>query len=180
MSLANKISLFRILLVPCFVASLVYYDPRRDGLRYASVGLFLIGIVSDAVDGFIARAKHQQSQLGVLLDPLADKLLILSALISLSTIQALPDWMRIPAWFNLIVISRDAMLVAGTILVFGLTGKFAVKPSRLGKWAIVAQMLVVLAALLRLPMKAELLVFTASLTVLSGIGYIRMGMRQFG
>jgi len=139
--------------------------------------LFLVGIVSDAIDGVIARSKNQQSQLGALLDPIADKLLILSALISLSTIQGLPNWMRIPAWFNLIVISRDVMLVAGTVLIFGLTGKFAVKPSRLGKWAIVAQMVVVPAVLLRLPMKTALLIVAAVLTILSGIGYLRMGTR---
>ena len=180
MSLANKISIFRILLAPCLVASLVYYDPSRDGLRYLSLALFLVGVVSDAVDGLVARSKGEQSQLGTLLDPLADKLLIISALISLSTIRAIPEWMRIPAWFNLIVISRDAILVAGTILIFGLKGKLAVKPSRLGKWTIAAQMLVVLVVLLRLPIKTELLLVAASLTVLSGIGYIRTGMRLLG
>ena len=177
MSLANKISLFRILLVPCVVASLLYYHPARDGLRYVSLALFVLGIVSDAVDGFIARSKHQQSQLGTLLDPIADKLLILSVLISLSTIRGLPGWMRIPAWFNLIVISRDTLLVAGTMLIFGLTGKLVVKPSPLGKLTIVAQMLVVPVVLLQLPIKMILLLVTAGLTVLSGIGYLRTGVR---
>ena len=180
MSLANKISLVRILLAPCIVASLVYYQPSRDGLRYLSLSLFLLGVVSDAVDGFVARSKHQQSQLGILLDPIADKLLIISALISLSTIRALPEWMRIPAWFNLIVISRDVMLVAGTILIFGLTGKLSVQPSRLGKWTVAAQMLVVPTVLLRLPIKMEALLVAAVLTVLSGIGYVRMGTRVLG
>ncbi len=180
MSLANKISLVRILLAPCIVASLVYYQPSRDGLRYVSLSLFLLGVVSDAVDGFVARSKRQQSQLGILLDPIADKLLIVSALISLSTIRALPEWMRIPAWFNLIVISRDVMLVAGTILIFGLTGKLSVQPSRLGKWAVAAQMLVVPTVLLRLPIKMEVLLVAAVLTVLSGIGYIRVGTRVLG
>jgi len=180
MSLANKISILRILLVPGLVASLVYYDPSRDGLRYLSLGLFLVGVVSDAIDGFIARSKQQQSQLGTLLDPIADKLLILSALISLSTIRALPEWMRIPAWFNLIVISRDTMLVVGTILIFGLTGKLSVNPSRLGKWTIVAQMVVIPTVLLRLPLKTELLILAAALTILSGAGYVRMGMRLLG
>lgn len=180
MSLANKISLCRILLVPGIVASLVYYSPAREWLRYVTLALFVLGILSDAVDGFIARSKNQQSQLGTLLDPIADKLLILSALISLSTIRGLPEWMRIPAWFNLIVISRDAMLVAGTMLIFGLTGKLAVTPSRLGKWTIVAQMLVVPAVLLRVPSKTGLLIVTAAMTVLSGIRYLRLGIRLLG
>lgn len=177
MGLANKISLFRILLVPCVVASLLYYHPDRDGLRYVSLALFVIGIVSDAVDGFIARSHRQQSQLGTLLDPLADKLLILSVLISLSTIHGLPAWMRIPAWFNLIVISRDMLLVAGTMLIFGLTGKLVIKPSPLGKLTSVAQMLVVPVVLLQLPIKMGLLLVAAGLTALSGIGYVRTGVR---
>jgi len=182
MSLANKISLCRILLAPCLVASLVYYTPARDGLRYLTLGLFLVGILSDALDGFVARSKGQQSQLGILLDPIADKLLIVSMLISLSTIRALPDWMRIPAWFNLIVFSRDALLVAGTILIFAFTGKIAVKTSWLGKWTIAVQMGVVLAVLLKCPaeLKTPLLVIAAGLTVLSAIGYIRAGTRLLG
>jgi len=177
MNLANKISIMRILLVPCIVASLVYYHPSRDGLRYLTLGLFLLGILSDAVDGYIARAKNQQSKLGTLLDPIADKLLILSALISLSTIRALPDWLRIPAWFNLIVISRDVVLIAGTVLIFGLTGALSVRPSWLGKCTVAAQMLVVPTVLLKLPWKVELLIVVAALTILSGIGYLRMGTK---
>ena len=177
MNLANRISVFRIILVPCFVASLVYYDPSRDGIRYLSLGLFALGIASDALDGFIARSKRQQSPLGTVLDPIADKLLILSALISLSTIRALPDWMRIPAWFNLVVISRDAILITGTLLLFGFTGKLTVNPSRLGKWTIAAQMAVIAAVLLKTPLKTPLLLITAVLTVVSGLHYVRIGTR---
>ena len=180
MSLANKISVIRILLVPWFVASLVYYHPARDWLRFLSAGLFFIGVLSDAVDGLIARSKQQQTQLGTILDPIADKLLILSAIISLSTIRALPEGLRIPAWFNLTVISRDAIVVVGSMLVFWLTGKITVKPSRLGKGAIAAQMVVVLVVLLKLPFKIPLLILAAALTVLSGAGYVRTGIRLLG
>lgn len=177
MTLANRISIFRILLVPGFVASLIYYTPERDGIRYLSFGLFLLGIASDALDGFIARSKRQQSPLGAVLDPIADKLLILSALISLSTIHALPDWMRIPAWFNLVVISRDTILITGTLLLFGFTGKLTVNPNRLGKWTIAAQMAVIAAVLLKMPFKVPLLVGAAVLTVVSGLAYVRIGTR---
>ena len=175
MGLANKISIFRILLVPCLVALLLYYRPEHDHLRYFCVALFFLGMLTDAADGFIARSQRQQSQLGTILDPIADKLLILSVLISLSTIRAIPEWMRIPAWFNLIVISRDAILVFGTMLLFAFTGKLTVQPSPLGKVTVVAQMLVIPIVLLKLPVKAEALMIAAMLTVLSGIGYIRKG-----
>jgi len=180
MSLANKISIGRILLVPGIVAALVYYSPDRDGLRFLACGLFFLGILSDAVDGFIARAQRQQSPLGTILDPTADKCLILGSLISLSTIRGLPEWMRIPAWFNLIVISRDALLVAGTAFIFVLTGKLAVQPNLLGKWTIVAQMLVVPTTLLDLPWKMPLLLLAAGLTVLSAASYLRLGTKALG
>jgi len=180
MSLANKISILRILLVPGIVASLVYYHPDRDGLRFLALGLFVVGMVSDALDGFIARTQGQQSQLGTLLDPIADKLLILATLISCSVIRGLPVWMRVPAWFNLLVISRDVLLVTGSIVIFAMQGRWHVTPSRLGKWATFAQMLVIPTVLLGLPAKVPLLMAAAILTVVSAVSYIRLGIRVLG
>jgi len=177
MSLANKISLGRILLVPGIVASLVYYSPSRDGLRYVALVLFVLGILSDAADGFVARSKRQQSQLGTILDPIADKFLILGTLISLSTIRGLPSWMRIPAWFNLIVISRDALLVTGTMLLFAFTGKISVQPNRLGKWTVVAQMAVIPAVLLNWPWKLTVFILAAAMTIISSMSYLRLGAK---
>ena len=180
MNLPNKVSIFRILLVPGIIASLVYYHPERDGLRFLALGLFLIGIASDAIDGFLARLQHQQTELGTLLDPIADKFLILGALISCSIIHGLPAWMRVPAWFNLIVISRDVLLVAGAIVLFVIRGRWSVRPSRLGKWTTFVQMLVIPAVLLGLPVKLPLIAVAALLTVLSAIHYVRMGIRVLG
>ena len=180
MSLANKISIFRILLVPGIVACLLYYAPDRDALRFLALTLFIVGVASDAVDGFIARHHNQQTQLGTLLDPVADKLLILSTLISCSIIRGLPEWMRIPAWFNLIVISRDTLLVIGSVVLFAIKGRWSVRPSWLGKWATAAQMLVIPSVLLGLPVKDPLLAVAAVLTVLSLVGYVRMGIRTLG
>ncbi|MBI2174811.1 MAG: CDP-alcohol phosphatidyltransferase family protein, partial [Candidatus Omnitrophica bacterium] len=69
MNLANQISLFRLLLVPGVVASLVYYDESRDWLRFVTLGIFLVGVASDALDGWLARSQNQQTELGTLLDP---------------------------------------------------------------------------------------------------------------
>ena len=180
MSLATKISILRILLAPGIIASLVYYHPDRGGLRFLALGLFVVGMVSDALDGFIARAHGQQSQLGTLLDPIADKFLILSALISCSVIRGLPSWMRIPAWFNLIVITRDALLVTGTLVIFLLQGQWRVRPSRLGKWATFGQMLVIPMVLLGLPLAVPVIFIAAALTVMSAIHYVRVGIRVLG
>ncbi len=180
MNLANKISIFRILLVPGIVASLVYYHPDRDALRFLALGLFVIGIASDAADGFLARLTNQQSELGTLLDPIADKALILSTLISCSMIQGLPPGMRIPAWFNLIVISRDVLLVAGAIVLFTIKGRWTVQPSWVGKCTTAAQMLVITSVLLGLPITPSLLFLAAILTVVSAVSYVRMGIRTLG
>ena len=177
MSIANKISLLRVLLAPAVVACLIYYHPQRDWLRFVALGLFVIGIASDALDGFIARSQHQQSQLGTLLDPIADKCLILGALMSCSVIRGLPGWMRIPAWFNLIVISRDILVITGSILLFLLNGRWNVQPSRLGKWATALQMFVIPTVLLGVPWKMPLIVVAAGCTILSAISYVRLGLR---
>lgn len=177
MSVANKVTIFRILLVPAFVASLVYYHPDRDWFRFLSLGLFVVAIASDALDGFLARVCHQQTEFGTLLDPIADKALILSALISCSTIRGLPESMRIPAWFNLVVISRDALLVTGTLVLFAIHGRWSVRPSWLGKCTTVAQMLVIPSVLLGWTLKPWFLGIATALTVLSAIGYVRRGLR---
>ncbi len=180
LNLPNKISIFRLLLVPGIVASLVYYHPERDSFRFVALGLFLIGIISDAADGFLARLNHQQTELGALLDPIADKALILGTLISCSVIHGLPEWMRLPAWFNLIVISRDALLVTGGTVLFMIQGRWTVRPNWVGKATTCAQMMVIPAALLGLPIKLPLVILAASLTVLSAVLYIRVGIRTLG
>ena len=180
MSLANKISIFRLLLVPAIVACLLYYHADRDWLRFLALGLFTVGIASDAIDGFLARLQNQQSELGTLLDPIADKFLILSALIGCSVIHGLPLWMRIPAWFNLVVISRDVLVVSGSIVLFVIRGRWDVRPNRLGKWTTCVQMLVIPSVLLGLPMRLPLIAIATTLTVLSGISYVRMGIRTLG
>ena len=177
MSLPNKLSVLRILLAPAIVACLVYYSPERDWLRFVALGFFSLGVVTDALDGIIARAQNSQSQLGTILDPTADKLLILSTLISCSVIHGLPDGMRIPAWFNLVVLSRDALVVTGSVVLFMIRGRWSVQPNYLGKCTTVAQMMVIPTVLLGLPVKQPLLIAATLLTALSGASYVRMGLR---
>ena len=182
MNLPNKISIVRILLAPAIVASLVYYHPSRDWLRFLALGFFLLGAISDAVDGFLARLQRQQTELGTVLDPIADKTLILSTLISCAVIRGLPESMRVPAWFNLIVISRDALLVAGTVVLFVITGRWSVHPSMAGKATTCAQMLVIAAVLLGSPppVTTPLLIVGTVLTAVSAVTYVRMGIRALG
>ncbi len=177
MSLASKISIIRILLAPAIVAALVYYHPARDGLRVLALSLFLVGMASDALDGWIARAARQHSQLGALLDPIADKTLILSALITCASVKGLPEWMQIPAWFIVIVISRDALVIVGSSILFSLRGRWEVHPDVLGKVATAAQMCVVPIVLLGWPLKPVAIGIAALLTVASAGTYLRRGVR---
>ena len=176
-SLANKISIARILLVPFFVGCLLYYQPDREWLRYTAVTLFLIGALSDAVDGYIARARAQWTQLGTLLDPLADKLMLLTAFLSLAAIPRIPEDLRVPVWVVIVIVARDAFVLAGSGVVYHLTGRLEIQPARLGKWATFTQMLVILVVLLRWPYAPALWWAAVVLTVASGIVYLRRGAR---
>lgn len=180
MSLPNKLSLLRILLAPIIVACLVYYHPNRDWLRMLALGLFALGVVTDALDGLIARLHNQRTELGTLLDPIADKLLILSTLISCSVVRGLPEAMRVPAWFNIVVISRDVILVAGAVMLFTMQGRWSARPNLLGKCTTAAQMAVILTVLLWLPFKLPIMAAAATLTVGSGLVYLRSGIRAVG
>ncbi len=180
MSIPNQLTITRIFLAPCMVGCLVYYHPERDWLRLLALGIFTFGMLTDALDGFIARMANQRTELGVLLDPIADKLLILTTLISCAVIRGLPETMRLPAWFNLVVISRDAMLVFGTTLLFLIKGQWHIHPSWIGKCTTVAQMSVIPTLLLELPIKPQVIMVAAVLTALSGIDYVRSGIRLLG
>jgi len=177
-SLANKLSLFRILLVPAFVVCLVYYRPgEQEWLRYLALTLFLIGGVTDAVDGYVARAERQATRLGAILDPAADKLFLVTAFLSLSLISTLPQEYRLPPWVPILVISRDLLIVSGWLLIVLITGDLQAQPSRLGKLTTFLQMFTIVAVLLGLSFAKFILWSAMVLTVLSGIGYLRRGNR---
>jgi phosphatidylglycerophosphate synthase len=106
MNIPNSLTILRILLIPVYVGLLVY--ERFD----AAMGVLLLAGVTDALDGTIARAANQRTRLGAFLDPLADKLLLTSGFITLSTIHLIPSWVTI------LVVSRDAMLLLGTAAVY--------------------------------------------------------------
>lgn len=179
MSLANKLSLFRILLVPGFVLCLLYYEPEsHEFLRYLAVALFAVGVVTDAVDGYVARAERQATRLGAILDPAADKLLLVTAFLSLSLITTLPAAYRLPAWVPIVVLSRDLIIVSGWLLIVLVTGELQALPSRLGKITTFLQMLAVMSVLIvGLPSAKPVLLLAMVFTILSGIGYLRRGNR---
>ncbi len=179
MHLANKLSVFRILLVPVFIATIMYYTPEKDFLRLVAIAIFLLAIFSDALDGYIARVKGERTELGRFLDPLADKLLLISVFICLSIVKALPPQFKLAPWVVIIVISRDTIIVLGAAIIYMVNGKLNITPTILGKITTSLQMMTVLALLLQLRIFLPVMYVMVFFTVLSGLDYIRIGSSQF-
>ena len=190
MTTANKITVVRILMIPAFVTMAIYYGQsiqRHDPLewqRFTAIAIFLIAAVSDGLDGYIARRYKQRSALGAILDPIADKGLLLSGIITLSISnwsEVDPDHGRFPAWFPVLVITRDAVILVGAIILHYFIGnKMRIKPSWSGKVATVCQMCAIAWVMLQLHfLPLIFVVFVAGIfTLVSGVIYVMEGVRQ--
>ncbi len=177
MGLANKITIARILLVPFFLTTLFYYKAEYDFLRFIALGIFLACALTDAVDGYVARKFYQKTELGRILDPLADKLLILTAFLSLSMLRHIPDASGIPPWLTIIVISRDAIIIMGSLIIFIMLKHIDIKPLLISKATTFSQMATVIASLLQFSYIKIFWWLTAALTISSCLGYIWRGSR---
>src|SRR2546430_2811957 len=189
MTTANKITVARILMIPAFVTMAIYYGQsiqRHEPLewqRFTAIAIFLIAAVSDGLDGYIARHYKQRSALGAILDPVADKGLLLSGIITLSISnwsEVDPEYGRFPAWFPVLVISRDAVILVGAMILYLLNGKVHVKPKWTGKVATVLQMVAIGWVMLQLHFLPLIYVVLAAglFTFISGIVYVTDGVRQ--
>lgn len=169
-----------MLLIPFFVVEVLYYV--QTGLeihRYVGLACFALAALCDAVDGFLARHFHQQSELGAVLDPLADKLLLVSAMVLLSFDHA-PYLDRVPLWLTGTILGRDILLVAGLGVIHMTVGKAVVRPRWVGKVATVLQMSVVIWVLLKWHGHVlDLLALAAAVTTgISGLLYVYDGVHQ--
>jgi CDP-diacylglycerol--glycerol-3-phosphate 3-phosphatidyltransferase len=177
LNLPNFITLIRILLVPCFLALLLRYrDSGVEAFRWWALIVFAVAAASDALDGLIARLKNQKSVLGAFLDPAADKLLLNAAVIALSL--PMGNLARFPIWFPVLVIGRDLVIVLGALLIRMIRGKMTPSPSVTGKCTTFFQVLTVVWALLLLPHHLIPLFVASVLTVISGIEYVFIGVKQ--
>ena len=185
-TLATKITICRILGIPVFIVLLVYYiqgladGVAREELRLMALSMFLFIAMTDALDGFVARARNEITQLGRVLDPLADKALLLSGLILL-TRPSVPELQpHIPLWFTGLVISRDVLQFGGFLLVQHFVGRVVMVPRIAGKIATVLVMLTVVVVLAQAPGPYfDWLVIVSALFIgLSGMQYLVDGLRQ--
>ena len=180
-NLATQITIFRILLIPVFVGLAIYYGESvkagaaNETLRFWTIASFALAAISDAVDGYIARHYNQATRLGAILDPLADKLMLLSAVIALS----FTGWRQhFPLWFPTLVIFRDIALIGGAFLIDYLTGKCVIKAHWTGKVATFAQFAAVLWLMLDLPHLIWPTAFAGAFTAVSGFLNLTAGVRQ--
>ena len=128
LTLANQLTILRIILIPGFVLLVVY-----GYLGWALV-VFLTAGVTDALDGLIARRTGQRTALGAWLDPMADKLLLVTTFVVL-TLPSVPLTNHLPLWLTVFVISRDVVIVGVVAIVTLTAGPRQFRPSILGKLA---------------------------------------------
>ena len=193
MTTPNKITIARILMIPLFVMMAIYYGRSvtagapLEWQRWLATTIFLVAAASDGIDGYIARRYNQRSRLGEILDPIADKGLLLAGIITLS----LSNWrFEFPVWFPVLVIARDVIVVSGAIALQVLNGTVRVKPSWTGKIATVLQMIAIACLMLQLDFFRatvwkidlhflDIPVWLAGIfTAISGFGYIVDGLQQ--
>ncbi len=170
-TIPNLLSLLRIVLVAPFLLALLRGEPMT------ALAIIVAAGVSDALDGFIARFFHQQSQLGAYLDPIADKLLLTSGYVALA-LPGIHPGMRVPAWITLLVLARDVLIVAAALTLYLAIGERRFPPSQVSKLTTVFQVAGVILVLLsglwpRLELTSRLVLYAAAaLTVVSGLDYV--------
>ena len=186
MTTANKITILRILLIPFFVVELIYYIETGNEIHHLlAILLFAVTAILDGVDGYIARRYSQKSELGTILDPLADKLLLMSGIITLSFNHG-SYLAQIPLWFTGTIIGRDLLVLIGMVVGRFTVGKVIVRPRIIGKIATVLQMTVVIWILLKwnegrgAHWLDAWMIGAAVCTVVSGLLYVWDGVKQLG
>ena len=173
----NMLTVFRMVLIPVFVTLLFYQR------FFWALAVFVIAGLTDGLDGLLARRFKQQSQLGTVLDPIADKLMLVTAFVVLSMKsvfpQPLPRHLPIPIWVTIAAISRDVFIIVGAAAINIMTGFRGFRPSWLGKLNTTVQ----IAAIALIMFAASVPYYTGyylptvyaavfALAVLSGIHYM--------
>lgn len=185
MTLASKITLCRLLLVPVFAVLAIYYGHSvaafapLEWLRWSALAAFITAAASDGIDGWIARRFNQRSKFGAIIDPIADKTLLLTAFITLTAVDWGPNDWRLPLWLTALVIVRDCIILGG-IAVLRFTGhEVNIAPQWSGKICTVAQMVALGWVMLKwVPFSPLYPCLAAAVcTIWSGVDYVRQGLR---
>ena len=169
---ANQLTILRMIFVPCFVLLLIYGHPAAATL------VFVLAGITDALDGLLARKLQQKTVLGSFLDPMADKLLLTAAFVTL-TIPSIPVALHIPVWLTVISISRDLVIALSVLIIHLQTNHSHFPPSLLGKGTTASQLVTVAVAMvanfvpkLGVVLFLPLVYLTLLFTVASGLHYL--------
>ena len=176
-TLPNLLTIFRMVLIPVFVSMLFYQ-------RFVwALGAFVVAGVTDGLDGLLARRFQQQSPLGRILDPIADKMMLVTAFVVLSMRSVfpipLPKHLPVPFWVTITVISRDVFIIVGAAAINMVTGFRSFRPSSLGKVSTVVQIVTIAAVIFGAQTRVgtgyylpTLYTLVVGLALLSGIHYV--------
>ena len=183
----NRISIIRLLLIPPFVVLMLNHREWGDWSRLMAFGIFIVMGLSDFVDGQLARRLNERTRLGAILDPLADKCLIITSVILLAHPDTAVEGARLSNWVVVAVIGKDLWVILGFLVVYLVTDRFLVSPSVFGKASTFAQLLMVCLVLVapdvnrlwgplgtQLAAGASYLVVAAC--VVAMVGYTRTGL----
>jgi len=170
MSLADKLSILRIILIPIFV-SLLIYSKTYHYLKYFAIAAFILAVLSDFLDGLAARIKKEKSEIGQVIDPLADKLFLLTSCVVLYLLK-----FPIPLVFVLIVVSRDFIILLGITILHFMKIEVPIVPTLWGKLTTFSQMLTILCILFDCSFSLWMVHIAIFFTLISGLGYVHRGI----
>ncbi len=171
MNLPNLLTLTRVLLIPLFVIFIIQKSFTNALITFAIAG------ITDGIDGLVARITHQKTELGAYLDPIADKLLLICAFLTLAIIE------RLPGWLAVVVITRDVIILLGVLIMILNNYSIKIGPSLLSKITTNIQILTVIVALWDgegqwwMILRNMSIYGTAFFTIFSGAHYIYIGTK---
>lgn len=182
---ASKITLSRLLLVPVYAGLAIAYGrgvaagSPHEALRWWALAVFVIAAGTDGIDGWIARRFNQRSDFGAFIDPIADKALVLTAIVVLSLVPWGENGWSIPVWFLALVILRDGVILGGIIVLWSARRKVRIAPHWSGKVCTVTQMFLIGWVMLKVVPFSPLYpcLLAAIFTTWSMVAYIGQGWR---
>ncbi|MGA1842296.1 MAG: CDP-diacylglycerol--glycerol-3-phosphate 3-phosphatidyltransferase [bacterium] len=172
MTLPNKLTISRILLIPVFIILLI------NEYKFPALLIFGLASLTDALDGIIARVRNQRSRLGFFLDPVADKLLVNTSFITLAIMDFIPSWLAV------IIMARDILITLGVMSIYIWNERPVISPTLIGKSTTMIQMSTIFLVLLNLwaghlsMIVCFFIWLSALLTIISGFEYIYVGARM--
>ncbi|MEO7098204.1 MAG: CDP-diacylglycerol--glycerol-3-phosphate 3-phosphatidyltransferase [Luteolibacter sp.] len=183
MTFASKITVTRICLVPVFaVLAVCYGNSVKSGnpdesLRWWALGVFVAAAASDGIDGWVARRFNQMSKFGAFIDPIADKALLLTGVITLSLVNWGTHGWSLPLWFAAIVVLRDCIILGGIRILWNHRREVKIVPHWTGKACTVTQMFALGWVMLKVVDLSPVYpcIVAAVFTIWSSVTYIRQG-----